>query len=98
MVPRWFRRCKSTKPHGQLQEVMLRETAASWTREKLSKTLPKLCWEETAKAHRARLKASAAHINGICDVGRGEGGRGLCRELPSRARELDRRQGDRLAK
>ena len=37
-------------------------------------------------------KACAAHINGVCDVD------GLCRELPSRVQDLDRRAGDRLAK
>ena len=56
---------------GQLQEVMLHETAVSWMRDSLAKTLPK---------------------RSACDVD------GLCRELPSRVKDLDRRQGDRLAK
>ena len=56
------------------------------------KTLPKRCWEETLEAYRARLKACAAQINSACDVD------GLCRVLPSRVMELDRRQGDRPAK
>ena len=77
---------------GQLQEVMLHETAVSWMRDRLTKTLPKRCWEETLEAYRARLKACAAQINGACDVD------GLCRVLPSRVMELDRRQGDRPAK
>ena len=55
-------------------------------------TLPKRCWEEAPEAYRARLKACAAHINGTCDV------EGLCRELPSRVRDLADREGDRLAK
>ena len=76
---------------GQLQEVMLHETAVSWMRDRLTKTLPKRCWEETLEAYRARLKACAAQINSACDVD------GLCRELPSRVKDLDRRQGDRLA-
>ena len=50
------------------------------------------CWEETVEAYRARLKACAAQINGAYDV------EGLCRELPSRVADLDRREGDRLAK
>ena len=77
---------------GQLQEVMLHETAVSWMRDRLTKTLPKRCWEETLEAYRARLKACAAQINSACDVD------GLCRVLPSRVMELDRRQGDRPAK
>ena len=71
---------------------MLHETAVSWMREKLTKTLPTKCWEETVEAYRARLKACAAQINGAYDV------EGLCRELPSRVADLDRRKGDRLAK
>ena len=55
-------------------------------------TLPKRCWEEAPEAYRARLKACAAHINGTCDV------EGLCRELPSRVKDLADREGDRLAK
>ena len=47
------------------------------------------CSEE---AYRARLKACAAQIKGADDV------EGLCRELPSRVADLDRRMGDRLAK
>ncbi|CAK0871776.1 unnamed protein product [Prorocentrum cordatum] len=77
---------------GQLQEVMLHETAVSWIRDRLTKTLPKRRWEETLEAYRAQLKACAAQINSACDVD------GLCRELPSRVKDLDRRQGDRLAK
>ena len=77
---------------GQLHEVMLHETAVSWMRDRLAKTLPKRCWEETLEAYRARLQACSAQINSACDVD------GLCRELPSRVKDLDRRQGDRLAK
>ena len=66
--------------------------AVSWMRDKLTKTLPTKCWEETVEAYRARLKACAAQINGAYDV------EGICRELPSRAADLGRREGDRLAK
>ena len=34
---------------GQLQEVMLHETAMAWVRERLSKTQPKNKWEETVE-------------------------------------------------
>ena len=87
----FFPKSAAVQP-GQLQEVMLHETAVSWMRDRLTKTLPKRCWEEAPDAYRARLKACAAHINGSCDV------EGLCRELPSRVRDLADREGDRLAK
>ena len=77
---------------GQLQEVMLHETAVSWMRVRLSKTLPQNSWEETLEAYRSRLKECAAYINGAYDVN------GLCQAMPPRLAELDRRQGDRLAK
>ena len=58
------------------------------------KTFPSLkrCWEGAVEAYWARLNAFAAHINDACDV------EGICRELPSRAQGIDRRQEDRLAK
>ena len=59
---------------GQPQEVMLHETAASWTRAQLAKTLPKNSWEETVDAYCARRRTCASHINNTCDMG------GLCRE------------------
>ena len=77
---------------GKLQEVMLHETAVAWLRLRLTKTLPKRCWEETLEAYRARLKENAAHINGSHDV------EGLCRALPARLTALKRCEGDRLAK
>ena len=77
---------------GQLQEVMLHETAVSWMRARLTKTAPKKSWAETLEAYRSRLKDCAAHINDHHDVS------GLCHELPSRLVELDRLKGDRLSK
>ena len=77
---------------GQLQEVMLHETAVSWLRVRLTKTVPKKSWEETLEAYRSRLKDCAAYINSHHDVS------GLCRELPARLHELDRLKGDRLSK
>ena len=61
-------------------------------RDNLTKTLPTKCREETVEAYRARLKACAAQINGAYDV------ESLCRELPWRLGELNRRKGDRPAK
>ena len=87
----FFRTNASVQP-GQLQEVMLHETAVSWLRVRLTKTVPKRSWEETLEAYRSRLKDCAAFINSHHDVS------GLCRELPARLHELDRLRGDRLSK
>ena len=77
---------------GQLQELMLHETAVSWMRERLKQTVPKKAWEETVDAYRSRLKACAAHINAKHDV------KALCKEFPGRLAELSNRGGDRLGK
>ena len=60
----------------QLQELMLHETAVSWVRDRLKKTLPRKCWEETEEAYGARLKEAAPHINSTHGV------EGLCMEFP----------------
>ena len=44
---------------GQLQEVMLHETAVAWMRLRLSKTLPKKPWKGSPEEYRARLKLCA---------------------------------------
>ena len=87
----FFKDDASVQP-GQLQEVMLHETAVSWTRLRLTQTLPKRSWEETTEAYYTRLRTCAAYINEHYDV------RGLCNELPARVAELERRRGDRLGK
>ena len=48
---------------GNLQELLLHETAVSWMRVGLAKTVPKACWAETLPAYRPRLKAVCASIN-----------------------------------
>ena len=77
---------------GQLQELMLHETAVSWIRERFKKTQPKKAWEESVEEYRTRLKTCVAFINSHHDV------ESLCREFPDRLAELAKRQGDRLAK
>ena len=61
-------------------------------RDRLKKTLPRRCWEETEEAYGARLKEAASYINSTHDV------EGLCMEFPGRLRDLVERNGDRLAK
>ena len=77
---------------GELQELMLHETAVAWVRHRLTKTRPKQAWTETLGEYRARLKNCAAYINDNYDV------EGLCRGLPKRLRTLDERRGDRIDK
>ncbi len=77
---------------GSLQEWLLRETAVSWMRTGLAKTVPKECWAEALPAYRSRLKAVCASIDAKHDVA------GFCRELLERVADLDLRNGDRLAK
>ena len=77
---------------GNLQEIMLHETAVAWTRDRLAKTLPRRPWEETPDAYRGRLKLVAAHINDHYDVD------SLCRELPARVHDLWLKKGDRITK
>ena len=59
--------------------------------DRLKKTLPRRCWEETEEAYGARLKVAASYINSTHDV------KGLCMEFPGRLRDLVERDGDRLA-
>ena len=66
------------------------ETAVSWLRRRLTKTLPRRPWEETSEEYGARLKACAAYINEHHDVDN------LCRGLPARLNELKALEGDRL--
>ncbi len=77
---------------GNLQELMLHETAVAWMRLRLSKSVPQNAWEETRDEYASRLKAAAAFINDKYDVD------GLCRELPERVQKVFDRKGDRIAK
>ena len=53
---------------GQLQEMMLHETAVAWMRLRLSKTKPREPWTETREQYGTRLKEIAAYINAEYDV------------------------------
>ena len=75
---------------GHLQEVMLHETAASWLRVRLQRSLPRQPWKETREEHGERLREACRYINAHHDV------EGLCRELPERLRELEEAEGDKL--
>lgn len=87
----FFPKNASVQP-GQLQEFMLHETAESWMRNQLTKTLPQKPWEETVDDYHTRLRACAAYINDNYDV------EGLCKELPQRVESFLARKGDRIHK
>ena len=75
---------------GQMQEVMLHETAVAWLRRRLTESLPARCWEETPSAFGARLRAACADINANLNVD------GLCHDFPKRIQELIEHKGGRL--
>ena len=77
-------------PAFTLQELMLHETAVSWIRLRLARSVPAKAWEETREQYTARLKAICREINDTLDV------EGLCRALPAPIAKLVERQGDRL--
>ena len=84
-----FRDDASIQP-GRLQEVMLHETAVSWIRDRLRKSIPPQPWLETPKEYESRLKCCCDYINENFNVD------GLCRALPSRVNALVQNKGDRL--
>ena len=75
---------------GSLSEVLLHETAVSWLRLLLSRSLPKEPWKETREQFGTRLREAASLANKCYDVD------GLCRRFPCRIEDLIDRQGDRL--
>ena len=87
----FFKDNASVQP-GELQEVMLHETTVAWMRQRLSKTRPQQAWTETREEYRSRLKTCAAYIGENYNV------EGLCRESPTRLRQLKEAEGDRISK
>ena len=75
---------------GACADVLLHETAVAWIRNSLSKCVPEKPWKETRQQYAARLRSVVADCNCRHDVV------GLCRGLPGRLHELQRRQGGRL--
>ena len=76
---------------GNLQEVMLHETAVAWIRPREAITKPSRAWEETADEFGARLSGICEDINQHCDVA------GLCRKLPERAQAVADAEGGRIS-
>ena len=76
---------------GQMQEVMLHETAVAWIRHRLTQTTPAQAWLETRPEYEARLKRVVADINANLNV------EGLCHGLPKRLEKLIASGGGRLS-
>ena len=81
--------CARIQP-GSMQDLLLHETAVSWLRFRLGRTLPKKCWEESREDYGRRLKRCCEETNQECDV------EALCHGLPKRMKKLQEAEGDRL--
>eukprot|EP00973_Karenia_brevis_P075966 10553652-Karenia_brevis.AAC.1 len=83
-----FMKSDASAQPGELQDMMLHETAASWLNFLMVKSTPKHPEDETVEELGERLKEAARYINEHYDVA------GLCKELPQRARALKAVKGD----
>ena len=79
----------SSQP-GNLQEVMLHETAVAWIRLLETKTRPKEPWKESVDAFTTRMQGIAKDINKRHRVDN------LCKALPKRLKQLVENKGDRI--
>jgi hypothetical protein len=77
---------------GDLQDLMLHETAVAWMRALLQTSCPARPWQESREDYKWRLQEACRQVNAEYDV------EGLCKELPDRLEELKKREGDRLKK
>ena len=77
---------------GNLQEIMLHETAVAWVRRREAVTQKRQPWTETVEEFGARLRDAADHINRHFDV------EGLCKGLPERVQKVIDNEGDRIKK
>ena len=75
---------------GNLQEVLLHETAVAWVRHREKTVRPVRPWEETPAQFATRLRGIFQDINDNLNV------EGLCRSLPKRLQALVDAEGDRI--
>ena len=76
---------------GNMQEVLLHETAVSWMRLRLARTTPQRSWLETREQYGLRLKRCCQEVNDELDV------EGLGRDFPKRIKLLKDGEGRRIA-
>ena len=79
------------KQPGNLQEVLLHETAVSWIRRREAMNRMTKPWEETPEEFATRLKGVVQEINDTLNVD------GLCRAFKQRVQKLVDRDGDRIS-
>ena len=48
---------------GQMQEVLLHETAVSWIRLRVASTVPSKAWLDTKEQYASRLRTDVGNIN-----------------------------------
>ena len=77
---------------ANLGQLLLHETAVSWIRYRLTRTLPAKPWEETVEQFSKRLRDIATDINANLNV------EGLCKEFPQRVQAVVDNEGDNIAK
>jgi len=77
---------------GSMGDVMPHETAVSWLRKLLEKSLPAAAWEESRENYAVRLRDAASHVNANYEVG------DLCKCFLDRVDMLIEKKGDRLSK
>ena len=82
----------ASRQPGDLQDLMLHETAVAWISHRLQITAPKKEWEESVEQFGARLRSACQHVNENYNV------TGLCEELPSRVAKLIHENGGRIGK
>ena len=85
----YYKDCAAIQP-GELQEVLLHETAVSWIRYREARNRMAKPWEETEEQFGRRLRGIVQEINDKLDVD------GLCRALPARVAKLIARDGGRI--
>ena len=76
---------------GNLQEVMLHETAVAWIRQREAVTQQRKPWKETVGDYQSRLRSICEYINDNYDV------EGLCRDFPKRVLGVVEAEGGRVS-
>ena len=80
----------SRGPARQSGDVLLHETAVSWLRDRMLRTVPAEAWKEEREGFYTRLREQCAKVNDECEVGQ------LCRDFPKRLADLKAKKGDVL--
>ena len=77
---------------GSLADCMLHETAVSWLRKLLERSVPTAAWKEPPEQYYARLRKQCEEVNAQRDVD------GLCREFHDRLAKVVAMRGAELKK